>query len=758
MARVRASASPTCRSRTQLTVAVAVALSLLFAVLAPSVRADTATIAEEPTEGPSSVVDPALEAKIERAPGEPVAVIAQFADDADAVAAAADLATDGEPMDAALPLVSTTVDPAAIERLRDAPGIVSVVEDREHTVDLETSAATIHAPAAWSAGYDGSGTRIAVLDTGVLRTHPFLADRITAEACFSGDASDNWSSGYCPGGDSHEATGTGAARPCDDRLNSRPICWHGTHVAGILVGHDGPAVAPSGVAPGAGLIAVQVFSRSNAGTVVARDSDLVEAMAWVGGQQSPSEPIVSLNLSLSGSRSTGACDDRGGDRMIKAQVDELRSVGITVVAAAGNDGDKAKIGSPACISTVVAVGALADSGSVASFSNSSAMLDVLAPGESITSSRFTYSGSAMIPGYGGVSGTSMATPMVSASISVIAQARGALPPSAFDQALARSGASVTDDANGRQAPLIQVDEARTVALDPIGVLELASTSAGQVRLRGWALDPDSAPAAEVEVRIGGVPARKAFADVERPDVFDAFGPWNPLGSGHGFDLVLAGLRTGPHAVCISALDTTASVRHPIACRTLQVTGGLPAIAPTFPDVPRGGTFSEAVEWLATKQATTGYPDGGFHPMSTVRRQGLIAMLYRLAGSPPVLLPTTPTFSDVGLGASFRKEIEWAAANDIIDGFADGTFKPGVALTRQGFAAILHRAIGAPAVMIPGHATFTDVPGTHTFRAPIEWLAMSGIADGNADGTFGTSAPLRRQALAAFLARHALALP
>ncbi len=743
-----------------LSVLVAVSSSTLTAtasatttvsVAAPGTPADGRSDARP---GATPLVDPNVESKVRDDPDGSVSVLARFAGEHEAIHAARDLPTDVTDVDAVVPLVALAVDADGLAQLREAPGIMSISEDREHTLELATTVDTVQVPLAWSQGATGAGTRIAVLDTGVLASHPFLADRIVAEACFSGEPSDWWGSGHCPGADPHHATGAGAAAPCDDHLSSRTICWHGTHVTGILAGHDGPGSAPSGVAPDADIVAAQVFSRSIDGRVVARDSDLIEAMDWVVQQQDPAQPIVALNMSLSGDLSSGPCDDRAGDALLKVQIDALRARGITVVAASGNDYDKARIGSPACISSVIAVGATTDGGAVTGFSNSSAALDLLAPGDAVTSSRFTFSGTSMVPGYGAVSGTSMAAPHVAGAIALVAQARGALSPALMELALERSGLPVTDNANGRITPLVQVADALAVELPPVGRLEAVEPAGSDVRLTGWAFDPDTSDPVDVEVRVGGVPAFRGAADVDRPDVFDSI---PVLGTWHGFDVALPALPRGPHTVCTAVLDSATSVRFPLGCRVVTIAVGPPAPRPAFPDVAPGGLFSEAVDWLASADITTGYADATFRPTSNVTRQAVVAMLHRIAGSPSVALATTPTFRDVGAGAPFRTAIEWAAANGIITGYGDGTFRPVGPVSREAFAAMLHRSVGAPVPTPPTYPTFVDVPPGHVFATSIEWLAMSGIADGNANRTFGTSDQLSRQALAAFLARQQLAL-
>src|SRR5690606_35516477 len=93
-----------------------------------------------------------------------------------------------------------------------------------------------------------------------------------------------------------------------------------------------------------------------------------------------------------------------------------------------------------------------------------------------------------------------------------------------------------------------------------------------------------------------------------------------------------------------------------------------------------------------------------------------------------------------------------AGEGIAEGYADGSFGPTVPVSRQAAAAFLHRAAGSPAFAPPAAPTFADVPSTHAFFTEIEWLAAEGIAEGYADGTFRPTATVSRQATAAFLHR------
>ena len=111
---------------------------------------------------------------------------------------------------------------------------------------------------------------------------------------------------------------------------------------------------------------------------------------------------------------------------------------------------------------------------------------------------------------------------------------------------------------------------------------------------------------------------------------------------------------------------------------------------SFTDVPTDHGFFTEIEWLALNEITTGYADGTFRPTAAVTRQATAAFLFRYAGEPEFTAPATPTFSDVAADHPFFTEIEWFADTGITTGFADGTFRPTAAVTRQATAAFFHR--------------------------------------------------------------------
>jgi subtilisin family serine protease len=350
---------------------------------------------------------------------------------------------------ATIPFVALEVAPDALSTLEASPNVVGVEEDRLESVALSQSVPLIGADQAWAAGFDGTGIVVAILDTGVDNTHPFLSGKVVEEACYS-------SNGNCPNGLTSQ-TGPGAGVPCTYAPDG---CSHGTHVAGIATGSGASAgVSFSGVAKGAGIIAVQVFSRFTGSTCTGEGEDPC-AKTFISDQIAGLErvfvlrtthSIAAVNMSLGGStKFTSPCDS--SEAMRKAAIDNLRSVGIVTVIASGNEGFTDGLGAPACISTAVSVGNTTKSDAVSSSSNSATFLSLLAPGSSVNSS---------VPGggFGLKSGTSMATPHVAGAWAILKQKKPTATVNEVLTALTSTGLPITDARNGITKPRIRVDQA-----------------------------------------------------------------------------------------------------------------------------------------------------------------------------------------------------------------------------------------------------------------------------------------------------------
>jgi subtilisin len=368
-----------------------------------------------------------------------------------------------------MPITVLEADANAVQILRTSPEVASVVEDTAHpSADLGTNN-VIGAPAAWSQGYDGTGWAVAVVDSGVQKTHPFLAGKVVAEACFS--SAQSGSTSMCPNG---QQTGAGSGVNCPVSVDG---CAHGTHVAGIAAGKDytgGPGY--DGVARGANIVAVQTFSQftgtdcSNNGLAspcaLYWNTDLIAALNYIYTTLSVGTQIAAVNMSLVSTFYGGSvyCNSEP----TKPAIDNLRSINIASVISAGNIGSVGMT-APACVQGVVSVGATNDNDTVASYSARNGLMTLFAPGTAVNSS---------IPDniFADFQGTSMAAPHVAGAFAVMRQK---LPTATIDKIvniLRGKGTPIT--VNGFTIPRLKLDTALADFgnRDTIGIFRRASAT------------------------------------------------------------------------------------------------------------------------------------------------------------------------------------------------------------------------------------------------------------------------------------------
>jgi serine protease len=281
----------------------------------------------------------------------------------------------------------------------------------------------------WNTTLGDPGVVVGVIDTGYT-AHPDLAGTTVPGFDFISDAvaardGNRWDSDPADQGDW-----------CPE--DSSSSTWHGTHVAGTVnaLWDNGTGVA--GLAPDVRVQHLRVLGECGGSSF-----DILAAALWgAGGDLSaqfspfPGEdpginptPASVLNLSLGGELECGA---------ISQQIfSQVRALGATVVAAAGNEATSVTSSWPANCPGVVSVASSTRSGTLSSFSNfgtAPGQLTITAPGGGIVSTYNTGSTVPVSPNYASVSGTSMATPHVSAGAAVL-YGFGVTNPSAVEAAL-----------------------------------------------------------------------------------------------------------------------------------------------------------------------------------------------------------------------------------------------------------------------------------------------------------------------------------
>ena len=316
----------------------------------------------------------------------------------------------------------------AYEKLMGNPDVRDLYEDGENKHHLVETLPFIRQPQVESLGHDGTGTTVAVIDTGVDYTRP------TFGSCGE------------PGEDGCKVVFSGDFTEEDD--GSPDDNGHGTNVAGIV----------AGVAGGAKLAGLDVFDGNGA-----MDSNILSALDWVI-QNREEYNIVAVNMSLGRPNFYTSC--LGSP--IGVAFENLRAAGVIPVVASGNSGLKSSIGFPACVPGAVSVGAVydanigpqlffgagcidttTDSDRVTCFSNSSSALTILAPGAAVSAAGITQTG------------TSQATPHVAGAVAVL-KGYSAFPNESVDETvnrMTRTGVSVRDSRNFLIHPRLDIKAA-----------------------------------------------------------------------------------------------------------------------------------------------------------------------------------------------------------------------------------------------------------------------------------------------------------
>lgn len=353
-----------------------------------------------------------------------------------------------------IPYLALKIAKADLEFLKNLPDVSSVSEDVEAEPTLAESTVIVGAPTAWSIGATGQGWTVAILDTGVEKSHEFLTGKVVSEGCYSTHDPGMGRSSLCPGSVT-QTTANNSGLPCSG-INS---CDHGTHVAGIAAGLNGDGNI-DGVAKSADIIAMQIFTRlencNGSGNPCVRtfSADYIRALERVYALRNTYN-IASANMSIGGGLYTTNCDAEFP--AIKAAIDNLRSEQIATVVSSGNDSATDSLSAPACISTAISVGSTNDGSlnpadTISNFSNSASFLDLLAPGSYITSSGTGNS-------YNSKSGTSMSAPHVAGAWAAL---KDRAPNATVGEVLAsliQTGQPILDTRNNITKPRIQLDGA-----------------------------------------------------------------------------------------------------------------------------------------------------------------------------------------------------------------------------------------------------------------------------------------------------------
>ncbi|MEM9466034.1 MAG: S-layer homology domain-containing protein [Actinomycetota bacterium] len=542
-----------------------------------------------------------------------------------------------------LGLVRVEVTPAGHAALGASSVVGAVIAEHPMELFLDESTVIVEADGAEADGFDGTGSLVVVIDSGVNPDQGAFGDRIVAEACFLDAVATPFETDLCPTG-GNSATGPGSSMPC---TTPAADCAHGTHVAGIAVSSLAPI---EGVAPGAGLIAIRVM-KDGGGPFTISSTDVLSALDHVLALARSGSNIAAVNLSLGGAPTI--CTDTSADAVnlvaaYEQATADLATEGVAVVAASGNSADAlvpvTDVAFPACVDNIISVGATErsagtgfapdDGPELTEFTQYDGVgLDLVAPGFDIES-----------PVPGGTSvfdGTSMAAPHVAAAFAILDGTQSGWTPERYAELLRSTGVMVerhTPDPGDRHE---RYPELRL--LDALGFVPFSDATHGF-----WVAAADWAKYTGVSAGIGG-------------NLYDP--------------------------------DSTLTRAQAVTFLWRLMGEPAPSGPSGFTDVPDGTFYTDAVAWAAEEGITAGTGGGLFEPNEPVTRAQMATFLWRLVGE-PCCFPD-PGFTDVPGTIFYTEAVRWMAANGITVGTSPTTFSPNDVVTRAQMITFIWRLVNSP---------------------------------------------------------------
>nr|WP_238355701.1 S8 family serine peptidase [Kribbella sandramycini] len=367
---------------------------------------------------------------------------------------------------------------AGVGKARSAGAVAKVWLDGKRKPSLDLSVPKIGAPEAWKAGFTGQGVKVAVLDTGIDKTHPDLATQVAGTQNFTDE----------PGADK---------------------VGHGTHVASTIAGTGAASGGKyKGVAPDAKLYDGKVCVVEGC-----PDSAILAGMEWAAKEVKAD--VVNLSL---GGPDTPEIDP------LEAAVNRLSAeTGALFVIAAGNSGPtNGTVESPGSADAALTVGALDEFDQLAEFSSRGPRIgdaavkpDLIAPGDGIIAAKAKDAiiGRPVGDQYLVLSGTSMATPHAAGAAALLRQQHPAWQSAELKSALTGT-AKATDGQTAFQEGAGLVDVAKAIKQNVVtepGALSFGTAS--------WPHDDDQPVTKPLTYRnLGDQPVTLNLAtDLKGPD-------------------------------------------------------------------------------------------------------------------------------------------------------------------------------------------------------------------------------------------------
>lgn len=184
-------------------------------------------------------------------------------------------------------------------------------------------------------------------------------------------------------------------------------------------------------------------------------------------------------------------------------------------------------------------------------------------------------------------------------------------------------------------------------------------------------------------------------------------------------------------------------------------GGKDCPSAPFTDVDTAKWYHLSVDYVLTHKMMNGVSSRAFAPNANLTRGMLVQILYNLEGKPK---GTAANFSDVQADTWYAEAVGWAASNKVVTGYADGTFRPNAAVTREQAAAILYRYAQSKGIDVSvGENTnilsYVDVQQASEYAIPaLQWAVGAGVLNGKNGSRLAPTGTATRAEIAAIMQR------
>jgi S-layer homology domain len=159
----------------------------------------------------------------------------------------------------------------------------------------------------------------------------------------------------------------------------------------------------------------------------------------------------------------------------------------------------------------------------------------------------------------------------------------------------------------------------------------------------------------------------------------------------------------------------------------------------FVDVDGLAPITPALDWAAHHGLVTGFADGEYRPDLAVLRGAAVNTLWHDVDEPTATAPHA--FPDVPPGAFYEEALSWAVEAGVVTGYPDGRFGPRDPVTRGQVVNLLWAMVGRP-TGAPPHG-FPDVPSGAFYGDALDWARDLGLVTGFSDGTYRPRDPVTR---------------